>query len=78
MRTFAVLFLSALMLLVFLPETALAQQGGLPDPQTLASQNLRGYSHMFAAYAIAWLLIAGWIVSIFRRLARLEKVLKDG
>lgn len=78
MRISAVHLLYALLLIALLPEMAIALQGGLPDPQVLASQNLRGYNHMFAAYAIAWLLIAGWIVSIVRRLARLEKVLKDG
>jgi CcmD family protein len=77
-RTLALsLFLGALLLSLF-PEAAWAQQSGLPDPQALAAQNLRGYNHMFAAYALAWLFIAGWVISIARRLARLEKALKDG
>jgi CcmD family protein len=33
---------------------------------------------MFLAYFIAWAVILGWIVSIARRLGRVEKALKDG
>jgi CcmD family protein len=39
-------------------------------------QNLRAYHFVFLAYAIAWLLIFAWIVSVARRLARLEKRLE--
>lgn len=42
-----------------------------------ASQSLRSYHFVFAAYAIAWLLIFGWVVAVARRLARLEKRLQD-
>lgn len=37
----------------------------------------RPYWHVFAAYAIAWVLVFGWVVSIARRLARIEKRLGD-
>lgn len=67
---------AVLCLLVLIPGLAHAQQG-LPDPDFLASQNLRGYTHMFIAYFIAWAIIFGWVISIARRLARLEKALKD-
>jgi len=77
-RTLALCFFTGALLLTLLPEAALAQQPGLPDPRALASQSLRGYNHMFAAYALAWLFMAGWVISIARRLARLEKALKDG
>ncbi|MCJ7630205.1 MAG: hypothetical protein E4G90_06795 [Gemmatimonadales bacterium] len=63
-------------LFVLLPEGALAQ-GGLPDPNALAGQSLRGYTHMFIAYFIAWGLILGWVVSIARRLGRVERALKN-
>jgi len=63
-------------LAVFLPEVGHAQ-GGLPDPEALAGQNLRGYTHMFIAYFIAWAMILGWVVSIARRLGRVEKALKE-
>jgi CcmD family protein len=61
---------------LLLPELAHAQ-GGLADPETIAAQNLRGYTHMFIAYAITWALVFGWAVSISRRLGRIEKALKN-
>ncbi|HSR43241.1 MAG TPA: CcmD family protein [Longimicrobiales bacterium] len=39
----------------------------------LGGQSLRGYWHVFAAYAAGWALILGWIVSIFRRLGRIDR-----
>jgi CcmD family protein len=42
----------------------------------LAAQRLgRGFWHVFIAYAIAWLLILVWMVTILRRLARVERKL---
>ena len=69
-------FLGLALFLVLLPALAHAQ-GGLPDPEAMGRQSLRGYTHMFIAYFIAWALILGWVVSIARRLGRLEKALKD-
>ncbi len=44
----------------------------------LASQRLgRGFWHVFAAYAIVWGLVFGWLVRIGRQLARVERSL-DG
>lgn len=44
----------------------------------LGAQHLgRPYWHVFVAYAIAWLLVVGWVVSIARRLARIEKRLEE-
>lgn len=63
--------------LALLMPGVLEAQGGLPDAGALASQNLRGYHHMFIAYFIAWLIIIGWVVSIARRLARVEQALKE-
>lgn len=37
----------------------------------------RPYWHLFAAYAIVVLLIAGWVISIARRLGRIERRLPD-
>jgi len=65
-----------LVLAPLLPGLAEAQSG-LPDASALASQNLRGYNHMFIAYFIAWAMILGWVVSIARRLGRVEKALKS-
>jgi hypothetical protein len=47
------------------------------DGQTLASQNLRAYWHVFVAYVIAWGLVLGWLVSVARRLARVERSLDE-
>ncbi len=44
----------------------------------LGRQSLgRPYWHLFAAYAIVVLLIAGWVISIARRLGQVEQRLPD-
>lgn len=50
---------------------------GLPRASELATQSLRPYWHVFAAYAIAIVLIGGWAVSISRRLRDVEERLTD-
>lgn len=70
----ATILVSALALLLVLPEISLAQ---LADADAIATQNLRGYTHMFIAYAIAWLLVIGWVISIARRLGRIENALRE-
>ena len=69
------LAVAGLIVLAFLPGLLSAQ--GVADPQTLASQNLRGYTHMFIAYFLCWAVIIGWVISIARRLGRLEKTLSS-
>lgn len=61
---------AACLLLAFvaLPEALLAQNANLG-----AQQLGRPYWHVFAAYAIGWVLIFGWVVSIARRLRSLER-----
>jgi len=52
----------------------LQAQGGSP----LASQTLgRGYWHVFIAYAVAWLLVLGWAISIARRLSKVEREIEE-
>ncbi len=46
-----------------------AQAGTVLGRQTLG----RPYWHVFAAYAIVWLLVLGWVLSIVRRLRRVEE-----
>ncbi len=62
-------FLAALgatvLLLVLPPGELLAQAGGPPS--------FRPFWHVFVAYAIAWLLVLGWLISIARRLGRVEE-----
>ncbi len=41
----------------------------------VGAQNLRAYHFLFLAYALVWILVFGWVVSIARRLKRLEKQL---
>lgn len=50
---------------------------GLPQASELATQSLRPYWHVFAAYALAIVLIGGWAVSIARRLRDVEERLTD-
>ncbi|MYH49140.1 MAG: CcmD family protein [Gammaproteobacteria bacterium] len=38
----------------------------------LAQQSLRPYWYVFIAYALAWLLLLGWMFSIGRRMRGLE------
>ena len=53
---------------------AVAQEmEGLPQAGALAQQSLRPYWHVFIAYAIALVLVLGWVISIARRLGRLER-----
>ena len=46
-----------------------AQAGTALGSQTLG----RGYWHVFAAYATVWILVLGWVISIVRRLRRVEE-----
>jgi CcmD family protein len=46
-----------------------AQAGTALGSQTLG----RGYWHVFAAYAVVWILVLGWVISIVRRLRRVEE-----
>ena len=74
MRVRTIVTILALAVLV-LPKVVLGQ--GMADADAIAGQNLRGYTHMFIAYAIAWAVVVGWVVSIARRLGRVEKALND-
>ena len=54
---------------------ALAQSATLPGTG-LSGQSLRPYGFVFLAYALAWLLVLGWVVTIARRMGRLDKRLE--
>ena len=56
--------------------------GLLLVPMALAAQleattpgGLRAYWHVFVAYALVWLFIGGWVVSIARKLGRVGRQL---
>ncbi len=38
-----------------------------------ANPQMRHFRHVFVAYGIAWLLLFGWVVAIFRRLGRVQE-----
>lgn len=57
---------------LLLPLDAWAQETGL------GTQTLRGHWHVFIAYAVAWVLVFGWLVSVFRRMGRLDRDLNGG
>ena len=66
----------ALVLLACTGSALLAQEAsGLPG-STMATQSLRPYWHVFIAYAVVWLLVTGWVISIARRLSDVEKRLE--
>jgi CcmD family protein len=66
---------ASLLLALLIP--MLAAAAPQTEASTLASQNLRPYWHVFAAYTIAWLLVFGWLFSVARRLSRIERKLGD-
>ena len=60
--------LAALAWLLASSAPAVAQVG----TEVLAQQSLRPYWYVFIAYALAWLLLMGWVFSIGRRIRKLE------
>lgn len=48
---------------------------GLPE-RAAPPRTLRDYSHVFIAFALAWLLLFGYVVSLGRRFARVEDGLR--
>lgn len=73
LRPFLPVFLIAL--LAVFAEPALAQDAG--GSTALGAQTMRPFRFLFAAYAVAWLLVFGWVVSVSRRLAGVERRLRD-
>lgn len=63
----------ALLALVALPVVA---QDALPGSQ-VAQQSLRPYVHVFLAYAVAIVLVLGWVISISKRLKDVETRLEE-
>lgn len=74
----ALRFFSRLTLAVLLSAALALPAAAQALPGTdMSAQNLQPYHFLFIAYALAWVLVFGWVVSIARRLARLEKRLED-
>ena len=59
----------AFVLVHAMPAGAWAQSGAPLGSQTLGP----AYWNVFVAYAIAWLLVLGWLIAMFRRLGRVEE-----
>lgn len=69
------LALGLLALLGLVPTEALAALQAVGGEA--AGPNLRPYRFLFAAYALAWLLVFGWVVSVGRRLAQVARRLEE-
>lgn len=65
----------ALILLAVLAVPAMAQEA-MPGAG-LTGQSLRPYRFVFYAYALAWIFVLGWVVSVARRMAKLNKRLGE-
>ena len=59
----------AVLAVLLAPSYAAAAQVGT---DVLARQSLRPYWYVFIAYALVWMLLMGWVVSIGRRIRKLE------
>jgi CcmD family protein len=60
--------------------TLLAALWGAEGAHAQSSQTISGmrdFWHVFIAFGIAWVLVFGWAVAIFRRLGRVEAQLKQ-
>lgn len=66
---------ATLALFLALAAPALAQES-MPA-QALGQQSLRAYWHVFIAYALVLVLVLGYVVSIARRLAHVERKLEE-
>lgn len=59
------------------PPPSPAQEGFVPVDQLPADEALPAAPLVIAAYAVAWLAVFGYLWSIWRRLARVERELAD-
>lgn len=62
--------------LILVAAPLVAQESSLPGTE-LASQSLRPYRFVFYAYALAWVMVLGWVVSVARRAMGLAKRLQN-
>jgi CcmD family protein len=69
----AALAVLAAAVLASVPEAVQAQA----TTPAATSPQMRHFWHVFAAYAVAWILLFGWVVAIFRRLRRVEERLEE-
>ena len=55
------------------PAAGAAQPGSTTLPRYAPPRTLRAYAHVFVAFAIAWVLLFGYVVFIARKLRRVEE-----
>ena len=55
------------------PAADAAQSGSAELPRYTPPRTLRAYTHVFAAFAVAWVLLFGYVVFIARKFRRVEE-----
>jgi len=60
------------LLLLAVVVTPLVAQEAMPG-SGLSGQSLRPYRFVFYAYALAWIFVLGWVISVARRMAKLDR-----
>jgi CcmD family protein len=60
---------------VFTAAEAPPAAAGLPQ-RAAAERTMRGYWHLFIAFAVTWLLLFGYAISLGRRFGKLERQLE--
>jgi CcmD family protein len=50
---------------------------GVPSAPGQPPRTLRAYWHLFIAFAVTWLLLFGYMITVGRRWARLEREVRD-
>lgn len=55
------------------PAADAAQPGSAGLPRYTPPRTLRAYAHVFVAFAVAWLLLFGYVVFIARKFRRVEE-----
>ncbi len=53
--------------------SAAAQSGSAGLPRYAPPRTLRAYTHVFVAFAVAWVLLFGYVVFIARKFRRVEE-----
>lgn len=53
--------------------TDAAQSGAASLPRYTPPRTLRAYTHVFVAFAVAWVLLFGYVVFLARRFRRVEE-----
>ena len=69
--------LGAFALLAALSFVVPGSQELLAQGQASAPRSMSHFWHVFIAYAVAWLLLLGWVFAIVRRIARVERRLDN-